>query len=139
MAEGPQKRKEAKEKKGKKKSAVKEEEIERDEFDMMVDDKAANRSLSEKLGFDLSEIKGKKKKKSPLDDSDDDDEDDVKPPKAAAKPKAKKAPGPKKSKKASEWDSDMTSSDEDAVMSDLSGMGKWHYNFIVLQLMHYKL
>ena len=117
----------AKEKKGKKKgaTAIKEEEVEKDEFDMMADDKAANRSLSEKLGFDLSDIKGKgKKKKSPLDDSDS-DEDDVKPPpKAKAKPKQKKAPGQKKSKKASEWDSDMTSDESDAVMSDLSGMGK---------------
>jgi len=107
-------------------SAVKEEEIEKDEFDMMVDNKDANRSLSEKLGFDDFKKKSKKKKGA-LDSSDD--EDDVKPPpakakKAAAAKAAGGSGGSKKSKAASGWNDDSGSdSEEDGVMSDLSGFG----------------
>ena len=148
-------------------SAVKEEEIEKDEFDMMVDNKDANRkvesecenfllklsvsincieairapnsynntdqgylicrSLSEKLGFDDFKKKSKKKKGA-LDSSDD--EDDVKPPpakakKAAAPKAAGGSGGSKKSKAASGWNDDSGSdSEEDGVMSDLSGFGR---------------
>ena len=147
-------------------SAVKEEEIEKDEFDMMVDNKDANRkvesecenlslqlsvsikvlkrsglpiviiihqgylicrSLSEKLGFDDFKKKSKKKKGA-LDSSDD--EDDVKPPpakakKAAAAKAAGGSGGSKKSKAASGWNDDSGSdSEEDGVMSDLSGFGR---------------
>ena len=81
---------------------------------IIIDSFLFHRSLSEKLGFDLSEIKKKKKKKGALDSDDSDDDDDIKPPPAQ---KAKKAAGggsggSKKSKAASEWNSDESSEDD---------------------------
>ena len=86
-----------------------------------------HRSLSDRMGIDLSEIKKKKKKKNDL-DSDSDDEDVKPPPAKAKKASPKKAAGggsggSKKSKADPGGYSDM-SSDEDEVMSNYSGIGK---------------
>jgi DNA topoisomerase-2 len=126
----------AKDRKGKKAaggggSAIKEEDIEKDEFDEMCDDKAANKSLSEKLGFSATKDSKKGKKKKAL-DSDSDDED-TKPPKAKVAKKAAAAKkSPAKPKSASGWNSDSSEGEEEEVMSDLSGFGE-RFHFIAFR------